>query len=511
MWRDLARALSLANLCFFYPTVTLFLTPANRYYMAQPPGPADLAAWLLNLLLLAAAFWLGARFVRRWENDVSVRVALLALTGLLLFGALQLQRSVPSPIPLVELDPLVRRAAKLVALALAAAAAIGFFLGVARRPRVLLLWGAQLLLALSPFFPLIAAQTAWAALAPRAPTGDTSPTLAVAARPPAGRVVLLLFDELDYGIAFEKRPPDLQLPEFDRLQHEALTASQAYPPAGNTLESLPSLLCGRRVASVDKRGASELMVRFDGDAAPISWRETETLFSLARDLGGRSALAGWYHPYPRILGKDVDRCTWQTYYYWTDRQGSSLVDTMGQQVALSELPGKAPAARLNREHHVRSFQRIERDALVAVSDPSFNLVFAHYPVPHMPGIFDRTRNRIGPVQGMELEGYLGNLALADRALGNVRRAMTASGEWDRSTVIVTSDHWLRLAGLDPSATFRVPLLVKLPHQRQGLQFDPRLNTVLLHDLALKQLTGDLRTPKELAVWLDHRRQDVDQR
>ncbi|MGV3722818.1 MAG: sulfatase-like hydrolase/transferase [Actinomycetota bacterium] len=509
MWRDLARALSLANLCLLYPAVTLFLTPSNQYYMAAPPGAPDLVAWLLNLLLLAGLFWLAARLLRQHENGVTLRLALLALTGLLVFGVVQLLRSVPS-IPLALLDPTVRRIGKLAVLALLAAAAFGFLLGAARCPRLLLRWGSHALLALSPFFPLIAAQTAWATLRTSPTTAPAAATPSVNGRALPGRVVVLLFDELDYGIAFAKRPPDLRLPELDRFQAASLAASQAFPPAGNTLESIPSLLCGQRIAAVDKRGGSELRVRFAGAADSASWKDTDTLFTRVRALGGRSAVAGWYHPYPRIVGRDVERCSWQTYYFWTDREGNSLLDTMWRQLALSELVGKAPAARLNRQHHIRSFEGIEREALAIAADPTYGLAFAHLPAPHMPGIFDRRLQRITPIQGMGMEAYLGNLALVDRTLGKVRREMTATGAWDASTIIVTSDHWLRLAGLDPKESFRVPFLVKLPGQRAGQAYLHRLNTVLTHDLILKQVKDPIYGPGELMDWLDARRAHADQ-
>jgi hypothetical protein len=510
MWRDLARALSLANLCFLYPAVTLFLTPSNQYYMATPPGITDLAAWLLNVLLLAAAFCAGARLLRRRENGVTLRLALAALTGLLLFGGAQLLRSVPT-IPLALLDPTVRRVAKVALLAVGAAAALGFLAGAARRPRVLLQWGAHALLALSPFFPLIAAQTAWAALTPR-PHAPTPATASPPAQPaPKGRVVILLFDELDYGIAFAKRPKDLELPEVDRFQVASVAADHAFPPAGNTLESIPALLCGRRIVTVDKRGASELAVRFAGAAELVSWKDTDNVFTQVLAAGGRSAVAGWYHPYPRIVGRDVDRCSWRTYYFWTDRDGNSLLDTMWTQLALSEVVGKAPAARLNREHHIRSFESIEQDALAIAADRSYHLVYAHLPAPHMPGIFDRRLQRITPVPGMGLEAYLGNLALVDRTLGRVRNEMEATGAWDASTVIVTSDHWLRLAGLDPKSSYRVPFMVKLPGTARGRSYRPPLNTVLTRDLVLRQVRDPLRTSEQLVEWLDARRASPDQR
>lgn len=510
MWRDLARALSLANLCFLYPTVTLFLTPANRYYMATPPGANDLAALLLNLLALTAGLFTAAQVVRRWENGVTFRLALVVLALLLLFGVSQLWRSIPPPVPLSQLDPTVRRLGKMAALLLLAGIAGAFLFGVARHPRTLLRGGANLLLALSPFVPLILAQATWAAFTPQAATLSIDSAVRTAQIAPPGRVVILLFDELDYGITFARRPAGLQLPELDRFQATALSAIEAYPPAGDTLASIPALLCGRRVEDVEKIGGARLLVDFAGAAEPVSWQEQPTLLSRARSAGARSALVGWYHPYPRILGQHTDRCEWQTYYFWTDRARNSLPQNMWQQFALTELAGRGPAARLNRKHHIASYRRLRESALTAAADPSLSLVFAHLPIPHMPGIFDRRSQRIAPRGPLDMEAYLGNLSLADRTLGEVRSEMTRAGVWNASTVIVTSDHWLRLAGLDPNQSFRVPFLVKLPHQSEAHSYQPRLNTVLMHDLVLEQLRNAIVQPAVLARWLDRRRQQQDQ-
>jgi hypothetical protein len=508
MWRDLARALSAANLCFLYATVTLFLTPSNQYYMVTPPGPRDLAALLLNLLLLSGVLCAGARLVRCWENGFTLRLALLTLTALLVFGAAQLARSVP-PLPVAALDPAVRRAAKLALLAGGAVATAGFLIGLVRDPRRLLRWGANLLLALFPFAPLVLAQAAWATLAP-APADRAAQPEAGPARRVAGRIVILLFDELDDRIAFSERPAGLALPEFDRFRETAVTATEAYPPAGNTLESIPALLCGRPVDGAEKRDRDRLLVRFSGDSRPVSWKEQPNLFSRARKLGARAAVVGWYHPYPRMVGPDVERCLWAPYYYWTDRERNSLPETMWQQIALADLPGRAPAARLNREHHIRSYRRLRAGALETAADPDLDLVFAHFPVPHLPGIYDRRSRQIAPRGPLDMEAYLGNLELADRTLGEVRRSMADAGLWETSTVVVTSDHWLRLPGLDPKLGYRVPLIVKLPGQTRPLTYRERLNTVLLHDLVLRQLEEPSALPEELVAWLNRRRSSPDQ-
>jgi len=68
------------------------------------------------------------------------------------------------------------------------------------------------------------------------------------------RVVWIIFDETDYRLAFEKRPANVPLPEFDRLRHESLAAEHAYPPGDSTIISMPALITGRRLLQVREDG-----------------------------------------------------------------------------------------------------------------------------------------------------------------------------------------------------------------------------------------------------------------
>jgi hypothetical protein len=184
---------------------------------------------------------------------------------------------------------------------------------------------------------------------------------------------------------------------------------------------------------------------------------------------------------------------------------------MLHQVALSQVLGPGSAPALFGEHHIQSYQSLLAEAKRLASDPSLDLVYVHFSVPHLPGIYDRAGRRLAVRKAWDLEAYLGNLALSDEALGAVRRAMTDAGLWDRSTVIVTSDHWLREKGLAPDAELRVPYGVKLLGRYPGARFSGRFNTVLTRDLLREQAAGRLQNPIALEHWVETRRNAPDQR
>jgi arylsulfatase A-like enzyme len=154
------------------------------------------------------------------------------------------------------------------------------------------------------------------------------------------------------------------------------------------------------------------------------------------------------------------------------------------------------------------------DAENVVGDQSFGLVFIHLPVPHPPAIYNRASGNFA----MQKNGYLDNLALADRVVGELRQKMEQAGVWEHTTLIVSSDHWWRSdywrkrvfwSGADEAIAgvvdHRIPFIVKLAGQTTAAQYDAAFNTVLTHDLILEVLRGGISNQGDLAGWLDKHR------
>jgi arylsulfatase A-like enzyme len=129
----------------------------------------------------------------------------------------------------------------------------------------------------------------------------------------------------------------------------------------------------------------------------------------------------------------------------------------------------------------------------------------HVPAPHDPFFYDRKTGRPDRTNPT-LTNYFDQVALADRSMGELRRAMEQAGLWDSSAVIVTSDHWFRAKPFigyprDP----RVPFLVKLRGQTQGIRFEEPFNTVVT-----KEFISDLNQGRvtDAAAWLRAHRGNV---
>jgi arylsulfatase A-like enzyme len=144
----------------------------------------------------------------------------------------------------------------------------------------------------------------------------------------------------------------------------------------------------------------------------------------------------------------------------------------------------------------------------AAVDERLELIFVHYPIPHIPFIFDRATGSIR-VDGPST--YADNLALTDRTLKELRQALEDSGLWDRTALIVTSDHWFRRSGWRERGDVapvvgrpdhRVPLIVRLPGQRMPVVRRELLQSAAAYELAAAILAGALETSAQLDAVMD---------
>lgn len=338
----------------------------------------------------------------------------------------------------------------------------------------------------------------------------------------------IIFDEMDERIGFQARPSDLPLPEFDRLSEQSCAALNAYPPAGMTRISVPALTIGRLVAKAEPVGAYDLRLTFEGKGESGLWSEQPSIFSKANEAGFGTAIVGWYHPYCRVIGKSLDFCSWGPLYIdQSKHENATVFGTMMVQARLSfvALPFIVRTRKLKqsrgrpleseRESNLRVYGGILDQAKKNIVDKSLNLIFLHFPVPHLPAIYDRQK---GDFSTTGKGDYLDNLALADRTLGELRRELERAGMWDETNLLITSDHSLRhrlwrglgeaylskedLGKVGNQGDSRVPFLLKLRDQQRAIVYETAFNTVITSDLLLAIMKGEIGEPGSVTKWLE---------
>jgi hypothetical protein len=486
---DAIVAVTIATWCFVRPWSHLLFF-GNNYFNKLPVARVELLALAVNVTGFAFLIWLGIGLWRHCRTGTLSLLLDLSFLFLLVFPADFIRVELFS-VTDTQLIRFLRQPAVIAGFVLLAALFIWKHRLAARTlaiivcitfPVALLLMAEVLLLCLD----VVQAKTCAASPPP-------PPLLHV--RDDQPRVVWMIFDETDYRLVFENRPANVLLPEFDRLRQTALSADHAFPPGDSTLISMPALISGQRIASAAPDGC-DLALKLAGSGAAVEWGALPSVFSRARDLGVNTALVGWYHPYGRLLGASLNYCSWYPFPTFEPARSTTFGGAVEQQLASLAGPFHI------RQIFINTCNNSLADAVAVAADPEYGLVLLHLPPPHGPGIFLPEENRFTCKGIPSPPGYFNNLVLADHELGALRREMEASGQWDKSWVILSADHsWRTSKVYDGVRDYRVPFLVKSSGPSHSMICSNQFNTLLTHDLILAVLRGEVTNQADAASFL----------
>jgi hypothetical protein len=349
------------------------------------------------------------------------------------------------------------------------------------------------------------------------------PVVRLARARPRGRVIWIVLDELAHRQLFLHRPRSLDLPEFDRWRATSTLFTEVVPAALYTRVALPSLLLGRPLEGVSATADGQLRV-LDGDGRVGPFREQDTVFEDADSLGYRTAVAGWYIPYCRMLPTVVQSCFWSSQAAVSGISPGQTVESnllmplwrLWDQVP-AFVAGSSAVTRsdlADGERHVEDFERLNDASDRLLEAGQYNFVLLHMPIPHPAGIYDRTRK----VYAVDRSCYVDNLALADTYLAHVRQVLEQRREWDDATVLVMGDHAWRTTLMwshtrpwsaeDAEASEgddddnRPAYLVKLPHQHRAATVETEFHAVRTRALVDELMEGRIESPEQLQSWAD---------
>jgi len=178
-------------------------------------------------------------------------------------------------------------------------------------------------------------------------------------------------------------------------------------------------------------------------------------------------------------------------------------------------PDKYPADKFIQTRQQQQYFRIRDRAYQQAVDPRIDLLFVHFPTPHLFAIYDAKRKDFTL---SEKTTYFDNLALVDRTVGELRRTLEQAGLWDSTTLLITADHGLRYAlwhgGLNWTPEFdrlleagqspTVPFILKLAGESKPLVYESPFSNVVSGDLGLAVVHGDVSTAAQAAAWISGR-------
>ena len=487
---------------FIRPTIHLFLRPKRHlYYTKGPASDGQVAAYVIALLVAGltamAIVALTQKFVSP-ANEVATRsilciaavIGIVGLVSMFSFYIKHLWWSLRRTIGKSKSIALVVATVAVVLLAFTTAVAWAFL--------------ERFFLCLSGIIPLLMFLVG-RHLADRGRSRECVEKPArwlSASLRSTPRVVLMVFDELDERIAFDERPSGLLLPCLDLFTSESVVCAAAYPPSNCTEISIPAFLTGRLIDETNVSGPVSVGLRFSGGSMYVPFVDEVTIFHRLRERRVNCGAVLSYHPIGRLFGDVVSDYLWLEGLTQESAIQGSIPEMTGAFLrSLLETPkyslfGSTLTVKMGVSHFLKGSAAATRMA----SDPKIEVAFLHWTIPHAPYIYNRERGGLGRTT-MGPGGYLDNLALSDIALGQVRSHMTESGVWEKSVVIVTSDHWWRYSsGFDGKMDQRVPFAVRFPGESKRTTYAEPFNTVALHDLTLAIVDGLVKSSSELLAW-----------
>ena len=505
--RRLLAALSFANLCYLRIwSELLTYSRVDVYLMVTPPTPVEYFALIANVLLAAATVWALSILAGRVLQGGNFRFAEMAVVLGLCIPLNALRGVLSGRFPYLKSPLIILLGVRGVVL-LGALIVIGGLVALLLFHRRLATASVSVLAALSPFCAVTFGQALWKAAHYDASQYVNQPAVPMIAAPRQfPRVLWLIADEWDYRLTFVDRDPSLALPELDRLRQGAIFAGNALPPGAETPISIPAYYGGRLISQVVWDGPRELLLLYQNGHELLPWSGQPNVFQRAGAIGINTALVEWFHPACRILS-GLSYCTWRpmamqynsmgdTFWQILPHQARSLFET-----SMLSLFGRS----LSAGQHTNVYHAILREGENLANDSRFGFMVVHLPVPHSPHAYNRKTGEF-TLGNSPIAGYVDSLALLDRTVGDIRRSMEKAGTWDSTTVLFTSDHPYREAmQLDGKSDPRIPYVLKLASQKEGIEYDRQFNTVLTGDLLIDVLRGAITDPASATAWLDRNR------
>lgn len=483
----LVVALSLANLSYLRIWDLLLHNPQSSYLTSVPYGRVDYFAALLGVLLLTLLLYLLINLVwhhgNRWHRA-------LAMLGVFVVFILPLDFVRRSGGASIEVMTGISRYVIIGTVGLGLFTLALFF---RQRFWAVVFWALAIC---SPYVLFTFGHATARIVDPEEiyPRRILPAPSAPAAVRETRRLIWVIFDEWDQTILFERRPKELSLPVLDALVKESVVVSPAYAPAMATMVSVPSLLQGRQLAGAFGTGDSRLQVRLPGETGWSNFRDGDSIVTDVLALPAPAVVLGWYHPYDRILPQSpLLQARSYGFPAFEGIRGEGLVSTVLAQYAYMALPiyGRMECRDL--------YLRLHADALQVVADSSVRFAFLHYGIPHVPGIFDARKQDLTVALSSEQGGYVGNLALVDRTLGELLAALDRSGLRESTALVLTADHWWRSAPWVKSGQgYPVPLIIQARKGDRGIQVKTPFATTGLRAIARSLLTGGLNDNREVA-------------
>jgi hypothetical protein len=285
-------------------------------------------------------------------------------------------------------------------------------------------------------------------------------------RPP---IHFILFDMLSYEFLFNGDDINSCYPNFRSFSQESEVYLNAYSPGGTTDQTIPRLLTGIDFIKVDH----DILLwkansKKSQELKPLN--TFETIFSLVDKEGYNVYLRGFSLPYIYNFSENIQSgITYPFNTLWKSGMHSLIWPVLYP----GGIQNQKTAASILKEYSDRVYQYANN-----------TFFYIHWNIPHDPFIFNtngdmesrwKLTKELINIPDRRLK-YIDQLKGTDKIFGKVIQNLKDSEIFEKSLIIIISDHNIKGFGYDMK---RIPLLIKRPYQNKPLKIHSRVTTLNL--------------------------------
>lgn len=339
------------------------------------------------------------------------------------------------------------------------------------------------------------------------------------------KVFYFLFDMWDYHVTFENQKTKSFMPFLQELKKSTVSATQSLPPAFWTPLSISSSLYGASIQGISSQmGKQQFLLKTCG-MGEVRHHDLISVFEeLKTSHHKKVAAVGWHLPYCQMFGVDLDYCYRLSLFHRLKMPFDQdlVVSLKHQLLELSWVRNYQP------EIFQKNYEEYSRLTENLIRNPNLDFVFIHYSFPHEPFKYDSFQKKWKRESSRPLD-YWDNLGLVDETLKKIKAWMTLAGIWDESTILFTSDHGVFRTKLNKNHKkvlvdenyneietenfsdydFRIPFLLKFPHQKNGFSTAAPYNSVLNKELVLGLMNQTIQSPADFEKWVIQKQPEVE--
>ena len=325
------------------------------------------------------------------------------------------------------------------------------------------------------------------------------------------KVIILIFDEFDYEHLIKNLD---QFPMLSQFIQKSFFHKNFYSPAKYTSQSMSSIITGKQVKAINFFSGD--LVLQDVNNKKILIKTKNTIFEDIKKRRLSSSIFGNFYPYCSKL--NVKQC------YDTLNENEIKLDfNRSLKILLTQLYIKN---FYNLDKYINFLFKNNYDLnksyyynnKISITDPmssqminltdeffntSSNLVFVHYPFPHLD------KKIIIKDKSIKLKSnYEKNLYLIELTIKKINKNLDNN---INSLLVITSDHWFRnndfskkIKKNTKNKSHRIPLIAKIIGDESYFDSEFEGNSVTLRDLTNFYFDGKIKSNKSIKSFFDER-------